>query len=69
MERVGPSLESFEKHYPTVRNEDGSMTWYKTVRKLEDGKYVANYDKNFEYRIGESVAQKVDYDESNTCGG
>lgn len=44
------------------------MRWYKTVRKI-DGKFIANYDKKFEYRIGETVKENVDYSESNTCGG
>lgn len=44
------------------------MRWFKTVRKI-DGKFVANYDKKFEYRIGETVREKVDYSETDTCGG
>lgn len=41
--------------------------WYKTVRNV-NGRYFANYDKRFEYVIGETVTETVGYDPENTCG-
>ena len=42
-------------------------TFYKSVHKI-DGKYVSDYNRNYEYIIGQKTKSELDTDPSKDCG-
>jgi hypothetical protein len=59
-------IEEYLDYYGVSHNKV-TATLYKAVMKTDDGEYLSNYDRNFEYVIGEEKTEKCDDDVTITC--
>jgi hypothetical protein len=60
-------IQTYIEHHD-IESADGKCKMYKVVRK-EDGKYFSDWDRGFEYQIGETaVANGLDTDPEEDCG-
>jgi len=60
-----PEFELFTKFYPVVTKGKKALM-YKAVHK-KDGRYFADYVKDYEYKIGEVKTEKCDSSQDNSC--
>ena len=50
-----------------IKHTKTKATFYKAVRKHDDGRLVSDYDCDFEYKVGETKTEKCDIDTERTC--
>ena len=61
-----PTFERYLKDYPvTIKSKKAIL--YKSVHKTKDGKYTADYDRRFTYKIGEKVTEICNQSTKNSC--
>ena len=51
-----------------VKHSKTKATFYKAVNKYSDGTYHSNYDSEFKYEVGKSVAENCDSNINESCG-
>ena len=66
LDRFNATLESYLSTYP-IEVKDNVAIMYKTVHKLDDGRFVSNYDKSFEYKIGEVKTEFCSDNKNDSC--
>ena len=66
LSRFEPTFKGYSETYPMEVKGD-KVILYKTVHKTLDGKYLANYNMLFEYKINEFSEEKCDIDINNEC--
>jgi len=65
LDRFNATFKSFQETYP-FQVKDNKAILYKAVRKI-DGKYLADYDKKFEYKIGETQKEECSPNTKQSC--
>ena len=60
-----PDFDLYQKLYP-VEKKSRKVIMYKAVHKV-GGKYVSDYDRDFEYKIGETKTIEADKSNYNSC--
>jgi hypothetical protein len=66
LDRFKADWDSYKRVYPFEIKDDKAIL-YKAVRKTKDGKFVADYDPKFEYKIGETKTEKCDQSTDKSC--
>jgi len=63
--KENPIFDMYKKLYP-VEVKWNKAILYKAVHKI-DWRYISDYDKNFEYKIGETIKWEIDRNQNNSC--
>ena len=65
LDRFNATWDAYTSLYP-IKTEGEKAIMYKAVNKV-DGKYLSNYNSNFEYKIGEVQCEKCDPNQNEEC--
>ena len=60
------NFKSFAKEY-LFEVKGTKAILYKAVHKV-DGKYLSNYNRNFEYKVGDDITNSLDMENEDSCG-
>ena len=63
---IEPNFEWYSKNFPTTKTEDNCVILYKTVHKIGNI-YISDYDKKFEYIIGEKIKHNCSENTNKSC--
>ena len=66
LDELNSSFEGYQKFYP-FDVKDGFAILYKSVHKTEEGKFVSDKDRNFEYKIGEIKTHECNPSTEESC--
>ena len=66
LDEINCNFEGYKTFYPVIC-EGNTTIMYKSVHKLEDGRYVSDKEKTFEYVVGETKECDCDISTDDSC--